>query len=465
MSDPKRDAAAQAAGHVFYRKLHRRMPLIVRGKGVWLFDDAGNRYLDGSGGAMVANVGHGVEEIAAAVGAQAGSVAYVNGTVFTNEPVEALADLLAAKTPAGVDKAYFLCSGSEAVEAALKLARQYHVERGEPARTTIIARTPGYHGNTLLALSASARDHYKKFFAPWLLDVRMIDAPYLYRAGADGDRSPAMTGDALETAILAAGPGNVAAFIAEPIGGSSTGASMPPPGYYARVREICDRYGVLFIADEVLTGAGRTGKFLALEHYSRRDGGAIAPDIITMGKGLNGGYAPISAMIARSSIVDTIASGSGNFQHAQTYSHNPLGAAAALATMRYLEKHRLVERAAQMGPVLLDALHSAVKDSGGGQLVGDVRGIGMLAAVELVADRETKRPFPRALKVAERLVDAALARGLVVWPNVGHADGHDGDLVMVAPAFTITEEEIHEIASRLGASLSDLAAAIAKAPA
>jgi adenosylmethionine-8-amino-7-oxononanoate aminotransferase len=240
---------------------------------------------------------------------------------------------------------------------------------------------------------------------------------------------------------------------------------VPPPAYYARIREICDRYGALFIADEVLTGAGRTGKFFALEHFKDRDGSAIAPDIITMGKGLNGGYAPLSAMIARSAIVETIAAGSGNFQHAQTYSHNPLGAAAALATMRYLDKHSLVERAARMGPALLSKLREAVEDSGGAQLVGDVRGIGMLAAVELVADRESKRPFGRALKVAERLVDAALARGLVVWPNVGHANGQDGDLVMIAPAFTISEEEIDELASRLSASLGDLAHQLAKAPA
>src|ERR1700736_6575909 len=244
----------QDASHVFYRKLNRELKQLVRGEGVYLVAASGKRSLDACGGAMVVSVGHGVKEIADAIGAQAARLAYVNGTMFTNEPVERLAGALIERAPQGIDKVYFLSSGSEAVEAALKLARQYHVERGETSRRTIIARTPGYHGNTLLALSASAREHYKKFYAPWLLDVKMIEAPYPYRSGPLGDASPAMTGDALEAAILAVGPGSVAAFIAEPIGGSSTGASVPLPGYYARIREICDRFGILFIADEVLTG-------------------------------------------------------------------------------------------------------------------------------------------------------------------------------------------------------------------
>ena len=443
--------------HVFYRKLHRVLPKIVKGEGVWLTDASGTRYLDASGGAMVANVGHGVKEIAAAIGAQAGTIAYVNGTQFTNEPVEELASMLAAKCPPGVERAYFLSSGSEAVEAALKLARQYHVERGDGARRTIIARTPGYHGNTMLALSASAREHYKKFYAPWLLDVVMIGAPYPYRAGPQGDAEPEMTGEALETAIRAAGPGNVAAFIAEPIGGSSTGASVPPPGYYARVREICDRHGVLFIADEVLTGAGRTGKFFALEHFRAAGGGPVVPDIITMGKGLNGGYAPLSALLVSSAIVDTIAGGSGDFQHAQTYSHHPTAAAAGVATLRYIERHALVERAAATGALMQRRLRDLMRDGDGADLIGDVRGIGMLAGVELVADRESKRPFPRSLKVAETLLDCALERGLVVWPNVGHADGANGDLVMIAPPFTISEEELDALCTRLRDALADTA--------
>ncbi|HXM19300.1 MAG TPA: aminotransferase class III-fold pyridoxal phosphate-dependent enzyme [Candidatus Tumulicola sp.] len=447
--------------NVFYRKLGHALPKIVRAKGVYLYDEHGKRYLDACGGAMVTSIGHGVEQIAEAMATQAKKVAYVNGTAFTNEPVEALAAALAAKAPPGVDLAYFLCSGSEAVEASLKLARQYHVERGDSARTHIIARTPGYHGNTLLALSASARPHYKAVYAPWLLDVAMIDAPYPYRAGPLGEAAPAMTGEALEQAIQRIGAERVAAFIAEPIGGSSTGASVPPPGHYARIREICDRYGVLFIADEVLTGAGRTGKFFALEHFKDRMGQPIAPDIITLGKGLNGGYAPLSALIAKRTIVQTLERGKfGGLVHAQTYSHHPVAAAAALAVLGYIEQHQLVERAASTGLALLKAIRSGLSGPGASSIVGDVRGIGMLAAVELVADVKTKRPFPRSAKLAETLVATAREQGLVLWPNVGHADGVNGDLVLIAPPLTISNEETGELVGLLGAAVEATVAAL-----
>lgn len=449
MSEKPKNLGA-AGSRVFYRKLDSALPRIVRGEGLYLFDSAGKRYLDACGGAMVVNAGHGVPEIARALAEQAGKVAYVNGTAFTNEPVEELADFLASRAPQGLDRAYFLSSGSEATEAALKLARQYHVERGEASRRVVIAQTPGYHGNTLMALSASARGHYRTMFAPWLSDVVMIEAPYPYR-NAISDAS------ALEAAIVRAGSDRVAAFIAEPIGGSSTGASVPPAGYFAHVREICDRYGVLFICDEVLTGAGRTGRYFGLEHFSAADGSRIAPDVITMGKGLNGGYAPLSALLCKSSIVETIARASGAFMHAQTYSHNPLACAAALAVQRYIERERLVERAAQTGPMLGSALREIAGASGGGELIGEVRGVGMLWAVELVADRATKRPFPRERKVAETLVRNARDRGLVLWPNVGHADGRNGDLVMIAPPFTITPAQIEELATLLRRSLDAVA--------
>jgi adenosylmethionine-8-amino-7-oxononanoate aminotransferase len=445
--DEKAKNLALPASRVFYRKLNAQLPRIVRGSGVYLFDDSGKRYLDGCGGAMVCNIGHGVAEIADALAEQTRKVSYVNGTAFTNEPVEELAVLLTAKTPPGVDGAYFLSSGSEATEAALKLARQYHVERGEPERRIIIAQSPGYHGNTLFALSASARGHYRTMFGPWLTDVVMIDAPYPYR---NGERLS--DASALEAASVQTGPQHVAAFIAEPIGGSSTGASVPPRGYFARVRDICDRYGVLFICDEVLTGAGRTGTYFGLEHFTDAAGGAITPDIITMGKGLNGGYAPLSAMIAGRAIVETIAAGSGAFMHAQTYSHNPLAAAAGLAVQRYIERHGLVGRAARAGEQLGAALKRIDHE-----LVGDVRGIGMLWAVEFVADRETKQPFARELKLAETLVQCAKDRGLVVWPNVGHADGRNGDLVMIAPPFTIEPAQIEELVELLQLSIGDAA--------
>jgi len=452
----------QDASHVFYRKLNRELKQIVRGEGVYLYDASGKPYLDACGGAMVVSVGHGVKEIGDAIGAQAATLAYVNGTMFTTEPVERLADTLIEVAPPGIEKAYFLSSGSEAVEAALKLARQYHVERGEPSRRTIIALTPGYHGNTLLALSASARPHYRLLFESWLVDVRMIPSPYPYRVGDAGERSPAMTGAALEDAIKNAGPENVAAFIAEPVGGSSTGASVPPPGYFARVREICDRYGVLFIADEVLCGVGRTGKFFALEHFKNANGSPITPDIITLGKGLNGGYAPLSAMLTTQTLFDAMKKSKlGGLMHAQTYSQHPVAAAAGLATLGYIRKHNLVERAAAVGPRLLARLKTLASDGDGAELVGDVRGIGMLAGVELVADRATKRPFARELKVAERLVDTGLKRGVVLWPNTGHADGHNGDLVLIAPPLVISEEEIGHLVELVRDSLADVARHIA----
>ncbi|MFI5360846.1 MAG: aspartate aminotransferase family protein [Elusimicrobiota bacterium] len=426
---------------VFYRALDRELPTIVRGEGCWLFDSAGRRYLDACGGAYVANIGHGVPEMAEAVAEQMRRVAYVNGTAFTNEPAEALAAELRTLNPRGLDFAYFLSSGSEAVEAALKLARQHWVESGKPGKHKIIARAPGYHGNTLLALSASARGHYKKMFGPWLVPVTMIPAPYAYRC-APG--SPAMTGEALERAIIAEGADSVAAFIAEPVGGSATGGSVPPRDYFKRVREICDKHSVLFIADEVLCGSGRTGKWAAIEHFG------VLPDIMTLGKGLSGGYVPLSAMIATERVISPIAKGSGALKHAQTFSHSPVICAAGLAAVRYIKNHSLVDRSADMGVVLLRKL----KDLLNLPSVGDVRGLGLLAGIEFVADKKTKAPFPRRLKFTETFVAAAQDAGLVVWPNVGSADGENGDLVMVAPPFIISESEIDEIVSRFKTALT-----------
>jgi adenosylmethionine-8-amino-7-oxononanoate aminotransferase len=431
--------------HVFYRKLGRRYPLVVRGEGCWLYDESGKGYIDGSGGAFVANLGHGVREIGDAMAAQAARVAYLNGTAFTHEPVEQLAAELAALCPGDLDYVYPLGSGSEAVEAALKLARQYWVETGRPSKHKIIALSPGYHGNTLLALSASARKHYKTFYREWLVDVVLVPAPYAYRCACGGRAPlcPDCTAETLEQAIVEHGAENVAAFIAEPVGGSSTGASVPPPDYFRRVREICNRHEVLFIADEVLVGAGRTGTFFAIEQFG------VVPDLMTMGKGIGGGYAPLSAMVAPRRIVDAIARGSGNFLHAQTFSHHPMLCAGAVAALRYLREHRLVERCAEMGRVFHEELAALRAHPN----VGDVRGRGLLAGVEFVADAATRAPFPRSAKFAETFVDCALDEGLMVWPNVGQADGTNGDLAMLAPPFVITETEIAELVRRFTAAL------------
>lgn len=423
---------------VFYRSLAREFPMAVRGEGCWIEDENGQRYLDGSGGAFVTSIGHGVREIGEAMAAQAGRLAYVSGMAFTNEGVEQLAERLVRLTP-GMDRTYVLGSGSEAIEAALKLARQHWVERGRPAKHHIIALSPAYHGNTLLALSASARQHYRTYWPEWLTEVTRIRASYAYRCSCNvAPDCPDCSGDALETAIATVGADRVCAFIAEPVGGSSTGASVPRPGYLQRVREICDRHEVLFIADEVLCGAGRTGTWTACE------ASGVIPDILTLGKGIAGGYAPISAMLARDAVVDPIARGSGALLHAQTFSHHAVTCAAAVAVIDYLARHRLIERCAAMGPVFHERL-GALRDLPG---VGDVRGTGLLAGVEFVADRESRVPFPRALRFAERFTRTAQEEGLIVWPNVGHADGTNGDLAMLAPPFIVSEGEIDELVTR-----------------
>jgi adenosylmethionine-8-amino-7-oxononanoate aminotransferase len=424
---------------VFYRKLDRAFPQAVRARGCWIEDAEGRRYLDAVGGAFVVNSGHGIEEIAAAVGEQAARLGYVNGTQFTHAAAEELAQELAEILPEPLRYSYFLSSGSEAVEAAVKLARQVQVERGRPGRWKVLSRTPSYHGNTLAALALSGREHYRKTYGPLLIDFPRFPAPDPYRQ-PDG---PASTGEALAEAIAREGADSIAAVIVEPIGGSSTGAVVPTEAYQRRIAELCRAHDILLIADEVLAGVGRTGRWFSFEHYP-----GMAPDIVVLGKGLNGGYAPLSAVVATREIVETLER-SGGFNHAQTYSHSPLICSAGAANLRYLKRHRLVERCAAMSPLLFSALAGLA----GHPAVGDVRGRGLLAAVELVARRDGKTPFPRAERVAERVTERAMAEGLIVWPNVGHVDGTNGDLILVAPPFVVSEGEIDEIAARLARAL------------
>jgi adenosylmethionine-8-amino-7-oxononanoate aminotransferase len=435
-------------GSVLYRNLHRSYPLIKAGRGSYLYDITGKKYLDASGGAAVVNIGHGVREVAAALSREAGRVAYLNGVQFTHEPVEKLAAAVASFLPFPDGRVFFLTSGSEAIEASIKLARQYWVERGKPEKHRVISLSPSYHGNTLVALSLSARKHYQEAFRPLLLKSTKIPAPYCYRCPWElvPSRCGLECALELEKAISKLGREKVSAFIGEVIGGSSTGASVPPREYWKTIRRICDRNEVLLIADEVMTGAGRTGKWLACHHFG------LVPDIVVMGKGLTSGYFPLSAVTAKKSLIDQIRKKGKNFLHAQTFAHHPVGCAAGLATLAYLESHDLIARCARAGKELKRKLEGLLDHPH----VGDVRGMGLLIGLEFVKNRKKKTPFAREEKYVEAFVAQALARGLVLWPNIGHADGTNGDLVMVAPPFVITEDEISLIHERIESTLIDM---------
>jgi adenosylmethionine-8-amino-7-oxononanoate aminotransferase len=428
---------------VFYRRLDVAYRCAEAARGATISDEDGNTYIDASGGAMVANVGHGVAALGAML-AEAAELGYISGAQFTHRFVEELADELAEILPVPLRYSYFLSSGSEAIEAAVKLARQYHVERGQENKWKVISRVPSYHGNTLTALSLSGREHYRRIYGPLLTDFPRIPAPDTYRH----PDSPASTGAALEAEIERQGADTVAAFIAEPIIASSAGAMVPTEAYHDAVRVACARHDVLLIADEIVTGMGRTGRWLGCNHYD------LVPDILVLGKGLSGGIAPLSAVVTNGEIVDTLARGSGRFNHAQTYSHTPLICAAGLAAVRYLKRERLVERCAALEETFFAELDT-LRDF---PSVGDVRGKGLLAGIEFVADRDTRAPLPRSERFAERFADAAFDNGLIVWPNVGHVDGENGDLVMIAPPFTITRDEIGEIVRRCRVTLEQLGA-------
>jgi adenosylmethionine-8-amino-7-oxononanoate aminotransferase len=431
--------------HVFYRKLKRQYPRIVRGQGCYLYDAEGHRYLDACGGAYVVNVGHGISEIAEALACQAATLAYVSGTTFTHDAVEELTTELAELSPGDLEFVYPLASGSEAVEAGLKLARQYWLEAGQPAKHKVIAFTPSYHGNTLLALSASSREPYRRVYREWVADIIRVPAPYSYRCDCHGlpPLCASCNGDALEAAILSEGADSIAALIGEPVGGSSTGASVPPAEYWLRVRSLCDRYQILLVADEVLTGAGRTGTWSALEPYG------VTPDLMIVGKGIAGGYVPLSAVVASRRLVEVVARGSGVPLHAQTFSHHATLCAAGVATIKYIRHHRLIERCAEMG----QELHRALEILRRLPAVGDVRGRGLLAGIEFVADRDTRHPFPAAQRFAESVAAAALGLGLVVWPNSGHLEDGSGDLVMLAPPFVINHQQIEELVTTLAQAI------------
>ncbi|HEY75089.1 MAG TPA: aminotransferase class III-fold pyridoxal phosphate-dependent enzyme [Thermoflexia bacterium] len=424
--------------HVFYRRPAFPHPRAVRGEGVYLWDAEGRRYIDASGGAIVVNVGHGVREIARAMGEQAAQVAYVHATLFTTEALEAYSEELARRVPLADPRFYYLTSGSEGIEAAIKFARQVQVARGAPSRYLIISRWGSYHGATLGALAVTGKPKMRALYAPMFRDQPHIPPPYCYRCpfGATYPACDLACARALETEILRHGPDQVAAFLAEPVGGATMGAVVPPEGYWPLVREICDRYGLLLIADEVMTGFGRTGRWFGMEHFG------VEPDGMVMGKGATGGYFPLSILAVRGSDVEAIQRAHGEFVHGGTFSHHAVGAAAALATLRYIEAHDLVRAAAEKGAYLGRRLREVLSDL---PWVGDIRGIGMMWAVEFVADRRTKEPFPPGRHFAQAICDRAFERGVLLYPGHGGVDGVRGDHLMVAPPLVVTEAQIDEI--------------------
>jgi adenosylmethionine-8-amino-7-oxononanoate aminotransferase len=423
-------------GHsrVVYRRMGHPHPSIEGGEGVYLWDCAGRRYIDASGGSVVVNIGHGVEEVARAMAQQALGVAYVHGTMFTSPALEAYSTRLAQLVPMTDPRFWYMASGSEAVETAVKFVRQVHVARGEPAREHMISRWGSYHGATLGALAVTGKPKMRTMFAPLFRDQPHIPPPYCYRCPFEASfpGCDLTCAQALEEKVLKVGPGRVAAFIAEPVIGATLGAVVPPAGYWARVRQICDQYGLLLIADEVMTGFGRTGRWFGMDLFG------VRPDVLALSKGATGGYVPFSITAMRGEDVDAIQQAHGGFVHGGTFSHHAVGAAAALATLRYLEENELVAVAEERGEYLCRRLTGLLELP----CVGDVRGVGMMWGIEFVADAATKAPFPPGLRFGQRVADAAFERGVIVYPGAGSVDGARGDHLMVAPPFTIAEAQI-----------------------
>ena len=433
--------------HVFRRSLDPALPVAVRAEGSTIWDADGRAYLDAAGGAIVVGVGHGRESVARVMADQASRVAYAHGTAFTSDALERYADALAPHLPMTDAAIYPVSGGSEAMESALKLVRSYHVARGEPDRWIVFARWGSYHGNTLGALDLSGRKPLRRPYEAWLGRFRHVSAAYPYRAGDTGANA---LGDAeelaaeLERAIEAAEPGTVAAFVAEPIVGATLAAAVPPDGYWPAIAEVCRRHGVLLVADEVMTGFGRTGTWFGVDHWG------VRPDIVVGAKGGTSGYFPFGFVAASGAVHDGVLAEPPGYVHGFTYSHHAVGAVVAGEVLRILEDEHLVEASAAKGVrlrALLDERLAAHPN------VGEIRGRGLLLGVELVADRETRAPFPRTDRVTEAVLREARANGLLLYSGTGLADGTNGDAIVLGPPFVITDDELVQVADGLSAAI------------
>jgi adenosylmethionine-8-amino-7-oxononanoate aminotransferase len=444
------------ASRVFHRALGHDYPQAVSGRGSWIYDAEGRAYLDASGGAAVSCLGHGDRRVAQAIRQQLDSLAYTHSSFFTTGVAEALADRLSSAAPGGPWRVFFVSGGSEATEAALKLARQIQVERGRASRDHFVSRHFSYHGNTLGALSVGGHLGRRKLYGPILPpNVRHIPPVYAYRHQRSDETAEAYglrMAKALEDTIVDTGPERVIAFIAETVVGATLGAVPATPGYFREIRSICDRHGVLIILDEVMCGMARCGTRFAFEQEG------VVPDMITLAKGLGAGYQPIGALMVSEKIVGELERGSGAFQHGHTYVGHAVACAAALAVQEIIEQEGLVERVARVGDVLAERLRDRF---GNHPHVGDIRGRGLMRALELVEDRADKRPFPAAAKLWSRVKAAAMAEGLICYPSGGTADGTNGDHVLIAPPYTISVGDLDELVRRLDRALSRSLAEIA----
>lgn len=429
--------------HVFHRTPAR--PAIAAGaSGIEITDAEGRVYIDSSGGAAVSCIGHGDMRVVEAMAKQAATVEYAHTGAFTTAPAEDLARVLCAATSLPLDKVFLVGSGSEAVETAVKMARGYHLARGEDARFRVIARRQSYHGNTLGALARGGNFGRRAQYLPMMTEAHLVDPCFEYRHALPGE-TPEDYGrraaDSLETEILRVGPETVAAFLAETVVGATTGAVPPAPGYFARIREICDRYGILLIADEVMCGVNRCGPFFAIEDEG------VCPDIVTLGKGLGGGYQPIAAAMCTAAVHDAFSDVGRSFIHGHTYMAHPVACAAALAVQQVIRDDGLAERVAPMGTYLKQRLEARF---GNHPYVGDIRGRGLFQAIEIVADRDSKTPFPVTEAMANRIFAACRDMGLLCYPGSGTADGTIGDHLLVAPPYSVTTAQIDAIVERLG---------------
>ena len=435
--------------HILHRQIGGTLPVAVGGSGIEIVDSTGKRYLDASGGAAVSCLGHGHPAVTRALHEQLDRLAYAHTGFFTTDVAERLGDRLIEDAPKGLSHAYLVSGGSEAIEASLKMARQYFTERGETGRRHVIARRQSYHGNTLGALAAGGNAWRRAPFSPLLIETHHIDPCFAYRFQQPGESDEAYglrAANLLEQKILELGASTVMAFVAETVVGATSGAVPPAPGYFKRIREICDRHGVLLILDEVMCGMGRTGTLHACEQEG------IAPDLMTIAKGLGGGYEPIGAVLLGKHIYETFATGSGFFQHGHTYMGHPMACAAGLAVQETIRRDNLLANVKTMGALLQRRLSERF---GNHPHVGDIRGRGLFQAVELVEDRSTREPFDPARKLHAKVKKAAMARGLMVYPMGGTIDGQRGDHVLLAPPFIVTEGQIGDIVDRLGSAIDD----------